>query len=192
MKLPELYELLQSRVMPYKVEPDMLRLRDKAAISLLVETGLRVSEARKLRKGQFVFSDPNFIVIADAQTSKRGVAREEIPLPLKGAMSPFTSIVQEWILKIPAKENFALPTGSGMAKTGILWNAPLSRQRIHVIVKAITGKYPHYLRAMTETHYGRIFRTNWALKDFMGLTDLRSTEPYVKTDWRDYANKMLE
>jgi hypothetical protein len=61
-----------------------------------------------------------------------------------------------------------------------------------VIVKAITGKYPHYLRVLTETHYGKIFRTNWALKDFMGLTDLRSTEPYVKTDWHDYENKMLE
>jgi hypothetical protein len=45
---------------------------------------------------------------------------------------------------------------------------------------------------LMETYYGRVFKTNWALKDFMGLTDLRSTEPYVKTDWRDYAEKILE
>jgi hypothetical protein len=48
-----------------------------------------------------------------------------------------------------------------------------------------TKKYPYYFRAMCESRYGRIFRTNWALEGFMGLTDLRSTEPYVKTDWRD-------
>jgi hypothetical protein len=45
---------------------------------------------------------------------------------------------------------------------------------------------------MCESHYGRIFQTNWALKDFMGLTDLRSMEPYVKTGWRDYESRMLE
>jgi hypothetical protein len=45
---------------------------------------------------------------------------------------------------------------------------------------------------MCESHYGKIFRTAWASKDFMGLTGFRSTEAYAKTDWRDYAEKMLE
>lgn len=34
--------------------------------------------------------------------------------------------------------------------------------------------------------------TNWALKDFTGLTDLGSTGPYVKTEWKGYPDKMLE
>jgi integrase len=193
MKLTELYEKIQTRQMPYKVEPELLQLRDKALISLLVESGLRVSEARKIRKKQFNFSDANFIMIKDVETSKHGTTREEIPLPTKGALLPFTEIIREWLTNIPEKENFVIPSASGIPiGENIHWNKSLSRQRIHVIIKTITGKYPHYLRAMCETHYGRIFRTNWALKDFMGLTDLRSTEPYVKTDWRDYAQRILE
>jgi hypothetical protein len=94
---------------------------------------------------------------------------------------------------MPAQDSFIIPSASGIPRdVYIHWERSLSRQRLHVIIKFITGKYPHYLRVMCETYYGRIFRTNWALKDFMGLDDLRSTEPYVKTDWKDYADRMLK
>lgn len=185
MKLKELATCLEKNELPYK--NGKLHLRDKAIVCLGVLSGLRVSEM-KISKGQFDFTDKKFLIIRDVSTLKRGVVREEIPCPRKGKLAPFTNILEEWLATLPTDDSQVIPSASGL---GIFWNKPLSRQRIHVIVKALTGQYPHYLRMLAETHYGKIFRTNWALRDFMGLTDLRSTEPYVKTDWHDYADRML-
>lgn len=189
MKLSQLAKYLETRTLPYKTNFEMLHLRDQALISLLLLSGLRISEALKLRLSQFDLSDAKFAIIKDVETVKRGLPREEIPLPKEGQLSPFSEILFAWLLRVDGVDSFVFPPASIF---GIHWNRALSKQRCHVIVKAITTKYPHYFRAMCESHYGRIFRTNWALKDFMGLTDLRSTEPYVKTDWRDYAEKMLQ
>ena len=54
------------------------------------ESGLRISEALKIKRERFDFSDSDFIMIRDAETAKRGDVREEIPLPLKGQLSRFT------------------------------------------------------------------------------------------------------
>lgn len=194
MKLPELIDCINNNQVKYKNAT--LHVRDKALVSLLMLTGLRVSELLQLRRDQFNLEGRDFIIIKDVITSKRGNLRDEIPLPRRGQLEVFTSHVDDWLIQVPTKDKFGnhincfvVPTASGL---GIHFNQPLSRQRTHVIVKTITGKFPHYLRMLTESYYGRIFRTNWALKDFMGLTDLHSTEPYVKTDWHDYAEKMLE
>jgi len=186
--LTEVTDLLQKNKIPYKKHFELWQ-RDKALISLLLLSGLRINEALRLRLKQFDFNDKHFIIIRDVYTSKKGFPREEIPIPLDGKLSPFTSMLKEWLAKIPAVENYVIPSASMF---GIHWNKPLSRQRSHYIVKALTGFFPHYYRSLCESHYGRIFKTNWALKDFMGLADLRSTEPYVKTDWRDYQDKMIE
>lgn len=186
--LAEVIDLLEKNKIPYKKHFDLWQ-RDKALISLLLLSGLRINEALRLRLKQFDFNDKHFIIIKNVETSKRGLTREEIPLPLEGKLSPFTFILKEWLSTIPSAENYVIPSAS---MSGIHWNKPLSRQRSHYIVKALTGFFPHYYRSLCESHYGRIFKTNWALKDFMGLADLRSTEPYVKTDWRDYQEKMIE
>lgn len=187
MKLPELINCINKNQVHYKNET--LNVRDKAIVSLLMLSGLRVSELLKLKLSQFNLEGKDFIIIKDVETLKRGNQRDEIPLPKRGQLQVFTNHVEDWLIHIPTKDSFVIPTASGL---GIHFHKPLSRQRTHVIVKAITGQFPHYLRMLTESYYGRIFKTNWALKDFMGLTDLRSTEPYVKTDWHDYAEKMLE
>jgi integrase len=194
MKLSELIYCINTNQVHYKNET--LNVRDKALVSLLMLSGLRVSELLKLKLTQFYLEGKDFIIIKDVETLKRGNLRDEVPLPKRGQLEVFTNHVEEWLIHIPHKDkhgkpidSFVIPSASGL---GIHFNKSLSRQRTHVIVKAITGKFPHYLRMLTESYYGRIFRTNWALKDFMGLTDLRSTEAYVKTDWHDYAEKMLE
>ena len=186
--LTEVIDLLEKNKIPYKKHFELWQ-RDKALISLLLLSGLRINEALQLKRRQFDLSDKHFIIIRDVETSKRSLPREEIPLPLEGKLSPFTSILKEWLARIASPESYVIPSASMF---GIHWNKPLSRQRSHYIVKALTGFFPHYYRSLCESHYGRIFKTNWALKDFMGLADLRSTEPYVKTDWRDYQEKMIE
>jgi integrase len=188
LTLIEVYDLLEKNRISYKKHFELWE-RDKALIALLLLSGLRINEALRLKLKQFDFTDGHFIIIKDVQTSKKGLPREEIPLPLEGKLSPFTTILKEWLVKLPSSESYVIPSASMF---GIHWNKPLSRQRSHYIVKQLTGFFPHYYRSLCESHYGRIFKTNWALKDFMGLTDLRSTEPYVKTDWRDYQQKMIE
>jgi hypothetical protein len=36
-----------------------------------------------------------------------------------------------------------------------------------------------------------MFSIHLALRDFVGVTDIESLGPYVKTSWRDYEDKLL-
>jgi len=36
-----------------------------------------------------------------------------------------------------------------------------------------------------------VFNILFALRDFVGVSDIESLGPYVKTQWRDYQEKLL-
>jgi len=47
-------------------------------------------------------------------------------------------------------------------------------------------------RSQAESYYGKyVFNTPFALRDFVGVSDIESLGPYVKTQWRDYQEKLL-
>jgi len=47
-------------------------------------------------------------------------------------------------------------------------------------------------RCQAESYYGKyVFNTPFALRDFVGVSDIESLGPYVKTQWRDYRAGLL-
>ncbi|MCW3985024.1 MAG: hypothetical protein NWE91_01225 [Candidatus Bathyarchaeota archaeon] len=50
----------------------------------------------------------------------------------------------------------------------------------------------HWFWCQAESYYGKyVFNTPFALRDFVGVSDIESPGPYVKTQWRDYQAKLL-
>jgi len=46
--------------------------------------------------------------------------------------------------------------------------------------------------SQAESYYGKyVFTTPFALRDFVGVSDIESLGPYVKTQWRDFKDKLL-
>ena len=181
----ELLELIKSRSWPYKTNREFYEVRDRALISLLYLTCGRISEVLSLTKKQFVFDeDPDFIIVKNmivvkrkrkAKRKRRSI-REEVPLPRAGPMSLFTQFVAEYLNRLSDPEEKLFKFG---------------RHRAWQIVSFITGKWCHYFRIQGESWYGKIFSNIFALKDFVGVVDASTLSDYVKTDWKDYRDRIL-
>jgi hypothetical protein len=64
----------------------------------------------------------------------------------------------------------------------------LKRDRISIFLPSL----PKPKRSQAESYYGKyIYTSAFALRDFVGVTDIESLGPYVKTQWRDYEDKFL-
>lgn len=189
--IKQIYNLITSETWPYKTQPDYYRTRDRALMSLLFLTAGRISEVLSLRKEQFDFeADRNFVVIRNMILVKRlktrkgksvkhrtAPIRDEVPLPLRGPLSGFTDLVQDYLglLEQPKEKLFKF-----------------ERHRAWQIIKYVTGQWCHWFRSQAESFYGRyVFNTPFALRDFVGVSDIESLGPYVKTRWRDYKDKLL-
>ncbi len=189
--LEQIYGLIACKTWPYKTQPDFYHRRDRALMALLFLTAGRISEVLSLRKEQFDFeADKNFIVIRNMILVKRlktrkgkpvrhrtAPIRDEVPLPLKGPLSKFTGLVEEYISRIkdPKEKLFEF-----------------KRHRAWQIINYVTGQWCHWFRSQAESYYGRyVFNTPFALRDFVGVSDIESLGPYVKTQWRDYQDRLL-
>jgi len=189
----ELHKIIELDGWPYKTNMEQLRLRDRGLICLLILTGLRISEALQLKKLQFRVYE-NEIVLANAQTMKRGLMRTKIILPKKGSLATFTLAFEEWLLNVPKDECYVFAKYTSLRDGSFLWDKPLSSKRAFWIIKITTGKFPHWFRAVCETVYGRlVFKSDaWKLKEFMGLRRLDSTTPYVKGSWEDNEKEIYK
>jgi len=160
-------------------------------MSLLFLTAGRISEVLSLTREQFDFEvDRNFIVIRNMVLVKRlktrkgkpvrhrtAPIRDEVPLPLRGPLSRFTKLVQDY-LDLLSKPNDKL--------------FKFKRHRAWQIVRFVTGKWCHWFRSQSESYYGKyVFTSAFALRDFVGVSDIESLGPYVKTQWKDYEDKLL-
>ena len=66
------------------------------------------------------------------------------------------------------------------------------RHRAWQIVHYVTSEWCHWFRSQSESYYGKyVFDSPYALRDFVGVSDIESLGPYVKTQWRDYQDKLL-
>jgi integrase len=180
---PDLEALTKKIVWKYKakITPDLV-VRDQALFSFLLLTGLRISEALQVKRKQLRIY-PGRIEAANIRTAKRGLTRTKIILPKKGSLKGLTLIFEEWLLKIEDQDAYIFPTAAG---SKFNFKKPLDRTRAYRIV-ALTGKFPHWARAVCETIYGRkVFKNDaWKLKEFMGLKRLDSTAAYVSGSWED-------
>ncbi len=189
--LPQLANLIQNIKWTYKVNMETLQKRDKALVAFILLTGVRASETQQLRRKQTRIYNTHILVV-NVQPLKRGNLREEIILPKSGGLAPFTAIFEEWLRQVPGDNSVLFP--SATPDGALLWDTPLSRYRIHRIVKVTTGMFPHWFRGVCETIYGKqIFQNDaWALKDFMGLVNLNSTSPYVSGQWKQHVARVYK
>lgn len=189
--LEQIYTLITEKMWPYKENKEFYLKRDRALMALLFLTAGRISEVLSLTKEQFDFqADRNFIIIRNMILVKRlrtrkgkpvkhrtAPIRDEVPLPLKGPLSKFTKLVQDYLCLIDKPEERLFK---------------FKRHRAWQIVNSVTGQWCHWFRSQAESYYGKyVFNTPFALRDFVGVSDIESLGPYVKTQWKDYAKGLL-
>jgi len=189
--IKQIYDLVTSKAWPYKTNESFYITRDKALMSLLFLSAGRISEVLSLTKEQFDFeADRNFVIIRNMVLVKRlkmrkgkpvkhrtSPIRDEVPLPLRGPLSKFTRLVLDYLnlLSDPKAKLFNF-----------------KRHRAWQIVNYVTGEWCHWFRSQAESYYGKyVFNTPFALRDFVGISDIESLGPYVKTEWRDYKDQLL-
>lgn len=168
----------------------VLILRDQGLVSLLVLSGLRVSEALDLTLSQ-VHEYPKNFLLSHVTTLKNGLIREKIIIPRDGALGKLCKYFGEWYFFISEqkKAKWLFPSASGL---GINFNNKLSRYRVHKIIKANNDLFPHWFRAVYENIYGHIIFNNnpYKLKECMGLKRLESTVPYIQADYEKDISKI--
>lgn len=201
--IAELEDVILRIEWPYKGNILQLQQRDQGFTALLSLTGLRVSEAVKLKRSQFrIYTDR--IELANAETLKHGLLRKRIYLPKspRARLSRLTRIFEKWLVQVwnpdrehdkgEVKDKYVFPSAKGF-ESQIDWSKHVDRTRMHQIIFKTTGKFPHWFRAVCETWYGReVFDNNpWKLKSFMGLKRLDSTSDYVQAEWEDDKDKIF-
>lgn len=184
-----LKRLLNRKEWPYKTNKETYILRDKALICFLLLSGARVSRALRLQRKHFRIY-PNRIVLAQYDPDKSGLTRTHVTLPKSGKLSYFTGVFEEWLIQIEHEDHYVFPSGSAY---GLNYNRHLSRYRAHTLIKYITGKFPHWYRAVCANIYAKyIFnRDAWKLKQFMGWKRLESSTPYVEAIWKEDEHKIF-
>lgn len=166
-------------------------LRDRALMALLFLTAGRISEVLSLTKEQFDFeADKNFLIIRNMLLVKRirmrkgkpvkhttAPLRDEVPLPLTEPLFKFTRLVQNYLVLVSEPEERLFK---------------FKHHRAWQIVNCVTGEWCHWFRSQSESYYGKyVLNSPYALRDFVGVSDIESLGPYVKTQWRDYQEKLL-
>jgi integrase len=188
--LTDLYQTVQKAEWPYKTNTHQLQQRDKALISFLILTGVRNSETQTITKKQ-IHNNKTHLQITRIKTLKKGNEREKVILPKIGGLAPFTQTFETWLNQIPNQDSILFPSAN--IDGSLNWKQPLSRQRIHYMIKTTTGKFPHWYRGVCETIYGKYFFENdiYALQTFMGIKNINSLTPYVDGHWERYTKNIL-
>lgn len=179
----ELYDaLVRAPGWDYK-DPDTADIyltRDRALLALLYMGALRISEALRLLRSQFVH-DPKrkMWVIRGVKLSKEQTTRhlkdgrvvtrprlhsyrEEVWLPLTGPRKAFTQLVLDWVEPIQEGRIF----GKQLGTQGFATN-----QRATQIMGATLGLWLHYLRAQGERYLYKAWKK-----------DLHATASYLRID----------
>lgn len=191
LSLQQIHSLITSKAWEYKTDWESYHRRDRCLMALLFLTAGRISEVLSLTREQFDFeADTNFIIIRNMILVKRlktrkgkpvkhttSPIRDEVALPLHGPLRKFTELIEDYVQTVsnPKAKLFSF-----------------GRHRAWQIVNYITGEWCHWFRSQAESYYGKyVYTSAFALRDFVGVTDIESLGPYVKTSWRDYENALL-
>ena len=178
----EIYEdIMSSPGWPYKENREFYLKRDRAFVAILYLLGLRVSEALRLEREQFIFPDeeggrPDAIVVRAIKLSKRRrrgqrrkVQYRDGYLPLQGERAPLTQLVVEYLKLVPEGRLF-----------------PFSRQRAWQIVTAMTPYTCHWFRAFCEDYLYERWRYDiMAVADYIKV-DVRTLQEYIRKRYARY------
>ncbi len=179
----------------YRENREVLRKRDIALVSFLIDTGFRITEGLGVKRLQYftepvlewrgkIMEDCHSIlnVEPEKQRGKTKKVRPRVPLLRTGPLAPFTKIVESWIESIGDSESFLYPRGYGAVWDAKREREPLKRSRAYQIVSEITEKYPHYCRRLCASYWGRLLNP-FELKAFFAWAKVASGEPYVGLAW---------
>jgi integrase len=165
-------------------------MRDRALVSFLIATGLRITEAPTVRIEQFRDYQKK-IVLFNVPTLKNGRVRKEIWTTKEGSMERITEFFINWytLLKQKTEVTYVFPSGCA---NGLVFKNHLSSSRAHWIIKTTTDLFPHWFRAVCETYMAKeIFDDDaYKLCGYMGLKRLDSTLPYVQAPQEKDLNKL--
>jgi len=206
-----LRNLVDSIQWPYESSgKQYYQLRDQALASLIILSGLRISEIlgdaknenkyKPLHKKDFTVYDEE-VVLNRVITEKHGKERTNIAMPLTGNLSYFTERFKQWLDRVPSPESVVFPKGrcspvhlNKKFESYFIWDKALSRKRYFKIVKATLDKFPHWFRAICETIYGRLIFNNdpYKLRDFMGVKTIEATVPYVEAEYEKDIPKIYK
>ncbi|MHA1829047.1 MAG: site-specific integrase [Candidatus Heimdallarchaeaceae archaeon] len=174
----EIYDrLVSTEGWKYKTNMEFYRKRDKALISILYLTGLRISEALRLRKNQFVFLD-DYIMVKSIKLSKskvkgkpRRIQYRDARLPLKGERRPLSILVWDYLNILTEDER--------LFKFG--------RVRAWQIIQAYFPEWTcHWFRAFCEDYlYGRWEKDLLAVADYIKV-DARTLQLYIRKRYEKY------
>lgn len=179
----EIYrDIINSPGWPYKRDREFYLKRDRAFVALLYLLGLRVSEALRLKREQFIFPGeeggrPDAIVVRAIKLSKsrfrnkpRKVQYRDGYLPLRGERAPLTQLVVEYLKLVDSGRLFQFKT----------------RQRAWQIVTAMTPYTCHWFRAFCEDYlYDRWNRDIMAVADYIKV-DVRTLQEYIRKRYARY------
>ncbi|MDH5690375.1 MAG: tyrosine-type recombinase/integrase [Candidatus Bathyarchaeota archaeon] len=156
---------------------DLYVKRDRALVAILYLLALRISEALRLRRNQFVFHEDR-IEVRGIKLSKSRIKdkprkeqyRDEAYLPLKGSRVPLTKLVKEYLNNLKGNTQ--------LFKFG--------RKRAWQIVVTLTGNTCHWFRAFGEDFlYEEWDHDLLAVADYVKV-DPRTLQDYIRKRWKKY------
>jgi len=156
---------------PYKHGTPRLVARDRALVALLYLGGLRISEAVRIAKEQFIIKDTHILIrsVKLSKSKSRGKPRRiqfrEVRLPLVGERTKLTQLVMDYA-NILAGDELLFPFGGGRG-----WQ----------IVTSILPEHTcHWLRAYGENYlYGKWENDLLAVADYVKV-DPRTLGQYIR------------
>lgn len=168
--------IVDAPIWMYKRNLSFFAKRDRALLSLLYLTGGRINEVLRLRKSQFSFDDPEFIVIKDYEISKRkkqtiqkeGIPKIDFPLPRVGTFQPFTELVLDYLELTHQFKDKLFRFG---------------RCRAWVLVKYMTGFWCHYFRSQKLSYAVNLFKSALITAKIHGIKSPQTIAHYYKTEW---------
>ena len=169
----EIYDLLvQSKGWPYKRDAESYLKRDRALVAIVYLGGLRISEALRLRKNQFV-RRKGYVLVRAIKLSKsrvkgkpRRVEYRDARLPLTGERADLTRLVLDYVETL--KSNEAKLFGFDNARA---WQ---------VVTSLLPDFTCHWLRAFCEDYLYDVWDHDLlAVSDYVKV-DPRTLELYLR------------
>lgn len=179
----------RGKTWPYKRDKAFYVKRDRGLVSLLYLSGLRINEVLRIKKSQFSYEDPDFVVIEDVKISKRkkrtiqteGIPVIDVPLPLavedRGGefqLGYFTEVILSYV-DVAEEDLFKISTARAWA-----------------IVKHMTGKWCHYFRSQRISHLINKLRSDVITAKIVGIKSPATISHYYKGEWRAHRDELRD